>query len=132
MRISDWSSDVCSSDLAQRRRIAGGDVDQAGLVAHQDLAAGHLVEAVDGAQQGRLAGAGEPHEDADLALLDGQRGAGDADDVVGLGQDLVARRALVEQRQGLLRLLARSEEHTSELQSLMRISYAVFCLKKKK
>src|SRR3546814_8659134 len=30
------------------------------------------------------------------------------------------------------RLLARSEEHTSELQSLMRISYAVFCLKKKK
>src|SRR3546814_7301592 len=32
----------------------------------------------------------------------------------------------------LLRLRARSEEHTSELQSLMRISYAVFCLKKKK
>src|SRR3546814_6738746 len=32
----------------------------------------------------------------------------------------------------LLRRLARSEEHTSELQSLMRISYAVFCLKKKK
>src|SRR3546814_1045732 len=31
-----------------------------------------------------------------------------------------------------LRLLVRSEEHTSELQSLMRISYAVFCLKKKK
>src|SRR3546814_7077168 len=33
---------------------------------------------------------------------------------------------------GLLPFLARSEEHTSELQSLMRISYAVFCLKKKK
>src|SRR3546814_18555483 len=33
---------------------------------------------------------------------------------------------------GLPRLLSRSEEHTSELQSLMRISYAVFCLKKKK
>src|SRR3546814_5835572 len=32
----------------------------------------------------------------------------------------------------LLRLFARSEEHTSELQSLMRTSYAVFCLKKKK
>src|SRR3546814_18959485 len=79
MRISDWSSDVCSSDL---------------------LAAGHLVEAVDGAQQGRLAGAGEPHEDADLALLDGQRGAGDAADAVGLGQDLVARRALVAPPQG--------------------------------
>src|SRR3546814_6930254 len=33
---------------------------------------------------------------------------------------------------GLLHLIGRSEEHTSELQSLMRISYAVFCLKKKK
>src|SRR3546814_6018169 len=32
----------------------------------------------------------------------------------------------------ILRLIGRSEEHTSELQSLMRISYAVFCLKKKK
>src|SRR3546814_2019904 len=36
-----------------------------------------------------------------------------------------------EQRGGLVRQLDRSEEHTSELQSLMRISYAVFCLKKK-
>src|SRR3546814_8380287 len=35
-------------------------------------------------------------------------------------------------RQGGTRLVSRSEEHTSELQSLMRISYAVFCLKKKK
>src|SRR3546814_6400567 len=33
---------------------------------------------------------------------------------------------------GILRTVLRSEEHTSELQSLMRISYAVFCLKKKK
>src|SRR3546814_2033307 len=37
-----------------------------------------------------------------------------------------------DQRGGRARLRARSEEHTSELQSLMRISYAVFCLKKKK
>src|SRR3546814_5991052 len=38
-----------------------------------------------------------------------------------------------EQRVGVMRAeLRRSEEHTSELQSLMRISYAVFCLKKKK
>src|SRR3546814_3588157 len=42
---------------------------------------------------------------------------------------LAQRRALVVR---LLRDLRRSEEHTSELQSLMRISYAVFCLKKKK
>src|SRR3546814_2503988 len=38
----------------------------------------------------------------------------------------------VAQAEGLDAMLARSEEHTSELQSLMRISYAVFCLKKKK
>src|SRR3546814_2366781 len=46
-----------------------------------------------------------------------------------------ADRQLAAARIGLgveLHLLARSEEHTSELQSLMRISYAVFCLKKKK
>src|SRR3546814_5416140 len=36
------------------------------------------------------------------------------------------------ERQSMLCLVRRSEEHTSELQSLMRISYAVFCLKKKK
>src|SRR3546814_8649250 len=35
-------------------------------------------------------------------------------------------------REDLLKLVQRSEEHTSELQSLMRLSYAVFCLKKKK
>src|SRR3546814_9774685 len=44
--------------------------------------------------------------------------------------DVLARRAQAEIDQ-LLAALGRSEEHTSELQSLMRISYAVFCLKKK-
>src|SRR3546814_4542283 len=47
----------------------------------------------------------------------------------GLVDDLLD---LVEQRPELGEPLTRSEEHTSELQSLMRISYAVFCLKKKK
>src|SRR3546814_1565218 len=42
------------------------------------------------------------------------------------------RRPAAAHREVMLRHLARSEEHTSELQSLMRISYAVFCLKKKK
>src|SRR3546814_5973510 len=41
-------------------------------------------------------------------------------------------RAEHRQRQGVREAIQRSEEHTSELQSLMRISYAVFCLKKKK
>src|SRR3546814_9860310 len=39
---------------------------------------------------------------------------------------------VAKDRMSLLRAFSRSEEHTSELQSLMRISYAVFCLKKKK
>src|SRR3546814_9958658 len=38
---------------------------------------------------------------------------------------------LLRRRRGVVQLAQRSEEHTSELQSLMRISYAVFCLKKK-
>src|SRR3546814_3741848 len=76
---------------------------------------------------------------------DGHRGAvgaQHADAGVGVGHvDAGARErridvlaAVVEQRLGVLGpdVAARSEEHTSELQSLMRISYAVFCLKKKK
>src|SRR3546814_1633336 len=43
------------------------------------------------------------------------------------GEEAVAVAAIIDERR-----LQRSEEHTSELQSLMRISYAVFCLKKKK
>src|SRR3546814_1360751 len=48
---------------------------------------------------------------------------------IGLGVIALGRGALIH---GYMMPLARSEEHTSELQSLMRISYAVFCLKKKK
>src|SRR3546814_6580909 len=50
----------------------------------------------------------------------------------GADQDPVQRRPDHRPHQGLLCDIRRSEEHTSELQSLMRISYAVFCLKKKK
>src|SRR3546814_2504762 len=99
MRISDWSSDVCSSDLviAYARRF----LDQAvGLRegSHAD-AAGYAIE--DGVLAVTLGG-GAKTGLADPSKLAGWRGD------------------------------ARSEEHTSELQSLMRISYAVFCLKKKK
>src|SRR3546814_5464469 len=47
------------------------------------------------------------------------------------GPSLCSYRAFIGQKNGQAHL-CRSEEHTSELQSLMRISYAVFCLKKKK
>src|SRR3546814_1638351 len=63
---------------------------------------------------------------AGLGLDDGERGQrARAVGVIHLGRALEQARMQVEH-------VARSEEHTSELQSLMRISYAVFCLKKKK
>src|SRR3546814_6103001 len=95
MRISDWSSDVCSSDLHADRQTAplrrtpvfavtiGGAMDRAQRERQQCRNVG---------RHARRTGQTE------------QRTATDAE---------------------------RSEEHTSELQSLMRISYAVFCLKKK-
>src|SRR3546814_8336009 len=91
MRISDWSSDVCSSDLARKRLLVVDDSVTTRTLEKSILeAAGYeVLEAADGAEAWQLLG---------------ERGA-----------DLVVR----------------SEEHTSELQSLMRISYAVFCLKKK-
>src|SRR3546814_5189000 len=99
MRISDWSSDVCSSDLH-----AGIDhVEQRGVLLRKLQTAG--------------LGAGELQDIADQ----GQQVLAAAVDVLCVAG--VARRD---------RPHGRSEEHTSELQSLMRISYAVFCLKKKK
>src|SRR3546814_1563693 len=67
---------------------------------------------------------------ADRRMMRVHRQVGDMDRVVGIAaeRDRIARQGLVAD--DLLARL-RSEEHTSELQSLMRISYAVFCLKKK-
>src|SRR3546814_8349881 len=65
--------------------------------------------------------------DLDLAI---ERRAQGKIDAVAFGRPFIANPDLVKRlRHGIE--LARSEEHTSELQSLMRISYAVFCLKKK-
>src|SRR3546814_5013983 len=103
MRISDWSSDVCSSDLAVAR-LAHGD----------ELAA-------------VAAGLGQRAARPAHPLV--HRGI-ERDALQVLRQLVAAARLpipLAVQRDGV-----RSEEHTSELQSLMRLSYAVFCLKKKK
>src|SRR3546814_4523375 len=103
MRISDWSSDVCSSDLAEH---AAGPVDQR-------------------ARHGRAL-AFAARQLAGLVL----QSMAEADRFEQLARGLariVYGRAAQHHRQH-----HRSEEHTSELQSLMRISYAVFCLKKKK
>src|SRR3546814_9800043 len=115
MRISDRSSDVCSSDL----RIAG--------VRRKHDVAG----AGDRGREAREPFL-RPHGHDNLAFgveLDVET----ARIIIGL-RAAEARNALrlrIAVRVRLLRDLARSEEHTSELQSLMRISYAVFCLKKK-
>src|SRR3546814_2877365 len=122
MRISDWSSDVCSSDLAPRARArrfptphhppAARDHDvpcpispeqKHGLIMSQDR---EIVRTRQrntscptrcGGRRGCEAETCPPHASCHLALIVSA---------------------------------FRSEEHTSELQSLMRISYAVFCLKK--
>src|SRR3546814_9192004 len=73
---------------------------------------------------------GAARGDARLSPLGGCRGAGDGGDRADAGRGCAAD--VRAWRTRLLRTLRfRSEEHTSELQSLMRISYAVFCLKKK-
>src|SRR3546814_4885727 len=104
MRISDWSSDVCSSDL-----------DRPGLLGLRPLG---LVE--DRPEHGALRHGCNRRERG--CLGGGRHQRDDTEDPHHRHQ----RRA---ERPGRY---PRSEEHTSELQSLMRISYAVFCLKKKK
>src|SRR3546814_8897847 len=113
MRISDWSSDVCSSDLGR----GVGRVDRSSLSA--DGRADDRGSA--GAFAGPLhIGASKRRRDGDLL---GGHDASAGADLRTTSQQPFLRRS---------RACSRSEEHTSELQSLMRISYAVFCLKKKK
>src|SRR3546814_6542110 len=104
MRISDWSSDVCSSDLDDLRSVGADQFRRAGR--HPFRAFGGFAH-----HQHRLAERGR-------FLLH----------AAAVGQDEMAE----VQQADEMGIIQRSEEHTSELQSLMRISYAVFCLKKKK
>src|SRR3546814_3102134 len=104
MRISHWSSDVCSSDLERSRPAHDCDPGRSARGA-ADQPARSLVGALAARGGGRCAP--RPAACRRAARFAGARGPC---------------------RDGG----PRSEEHTSELQSLMRISYAVFCLKKKK
>src|SRR3546814_5942104 len=105
MRISDWSSDVCSSDLfaaAQAQNVV------------------FRVEPADHAREADRAGErGSKRATRDAEAREGA----EAEDQHGVEDDVEHDREDHETQ--------RSEEHTSELQSLMRTSYAVFCLKKK-
>src|SRR3546814_5857974 len=112
MRISDWSSDVCSSDLASRN---WWPLRSAPRLIQDAVVRFELIPYASGIVGGYLAEfhAGPPaacHWSEHSLYMDGD---------------------VFEALVFLVGPSTRSEEHTSELQSLMRISYAVFCLKKK-
>src|SRR3546814_9518362 len=122
MRISDWSSDVCSSDLSTRflcRAVA-------------DAGLGTEITAIDPAPRASLAGLPVQFVPAVMQTADPAVFAAlqpgdvlfiDSSHILMPGTD-------VDWLFNRIPPALRSEEHTSELQSLMRISYAVFCLKK--
>src|SRR3546814_10208269 len=101
MRISDWSSDVCSSDLTDCQ-----DWPQSDAVAHHRTTSPRTI--VDAGRNCQATRVGIRHDRSSRRWPLWERIDGKATSQNG-----------------------RSEEHTSELQSLMRISYAVFCWKKK-
>src|SRR3546814_9404025 len=125
MRISDWSSDVCSSDLLRRGGLADPepDCDHHRLRRAQQGARRRL------GRRRRFLAAGDHRREyrpplhlepvAKPAMTDPHR-------------KTTSRRRLLRPAVLAMAVVLRSEEHTSELQSLMRNSYAVFCLKKKK
>src|SRR3546814_3329956 len=157
MRISDWSSDVCSSDLeimepvtasapavAARRDAARHALPRIMAVANQkggvgkttttvNLAAalaeaGYRTLVVDLDPQGNAStGLGINIRDLQLSMYDVIIHEAPIDDTI----EATSMKNLFVAPSSLDLAGAESEEHTSELQSLMRISYAVFCLKKK-
>src|SRR3546814_6539916 len=130
MRISDWSSDVCSSDLplCLAQRIGANEHAAVGFGAHRSEQLGDLVPGGRVAEhrqaKGRLG-------DEDIARDDFEGRAGRVGAALIVAGDDDPLAPIFHQYLRAAEDMARSDEHTSELQSLMRISYAVFCLKKK-
>src|SRR3546814_1697984 len=134
MRISDWSSDVCSSDLQADTASwfsgsADYEMDDSYKADYEEGRAAYDAEDYEDAvnRYGALAEAGVPEAAYELGKAY-RYGNGVPKDTERAAQWLIAAVSRSHSRWPH----ARSEEHTSELQSLMRISYAVFCLKKKK
>src|SRR3546814_9796247 len=123
MLISDWSSDVCSSDLGEGRSC------EASLVPdHADTAADLWRIEKCPRQIHRIL----RRDDLLRAVQPGSRATQRQSSWAGVESVRPRQiKTLDPLPRHVRELHARSEEHTSELQSLMRISYAVFCLKKK-
>src|SRR3546814_2592351 len=118
MRSRDWTSDVCSSDL--QKAIDANKLDLGKTI---DLAALQAAGLVDKPFDGvKLLAKGTLSAKITIEVTGASKAAVEAVEKAG-GKVVVAGAGAAD---------SRSEEHTSELQSLMRISYAVFCLKKKK
>src|SRR3546814_2893266 len=130
MRISDWSSDVCSSDLGALDTRA----EQLGAQRLRHLSAlFHLLEnGVEHRELGALIGLA--HAQFAYRRVWSARRRAKAAGKRSAHRKRPFKPASRPTREGAAARsgASRSEEHTSELQSLMRISYAVFCLKKKK
>src|SRR3546814_7302673 len=131
MRISDWSSDVCSSDLQVLVATRLWLKEQ--LARTQAL----CIEAADVALQRARAEAGVPlpgytHLQRAVVSSAGMWWAGWAEAFIDDSQRARDTAAWVDANPLGSAAGYRSEEHTSELQSLMSSSYAVFCFKKKK
>src|SRR3546814_4007156 len=126
MRISDWSSDVCSSDLGARGALVRRDLEHEGAIGKHAARA----EAVERHDRGVVDPAGSTLIGArriDEAI--GDHPDASAERRVDRLLDMIGARRGEQQRLGMRAPAIdgplRSEEHTSELQSLMRISYAV-------
>src|SRR3546814_10141253 len=130
MRISDWSSDVCSSDLLGRAKLQ-----LSGYRRSEGVRAGRWREACAVSCRHSLDrnhghGFGlRPDRNSDMVTMAAVK--------IGRRLGRVGRAVVILFREVLATAdrcnsAGRSEEHTSELQSLMRTSYDVFCLKKKK
>src|SRR3546814_8839406 len=115
MRISDWSSDVCSSDLD----VLGNAAERIDSEAQPVLRVVGETRALDVGQRGRRIVAV-----AECGQLPGH--------VLLVKPEGPHRVDAVDPGGGEVAVVARSEEHTSELQYLMRTSYAVICLKNTK
>src|SRR3546814_951027 len=116
MRISDWSSDVCSSDLCDRARRDCSAPAPYGRIRTAACRSAYIRAAAARHGVSRCRGGGRKDRAAPRPPSRNPSRGG--------GRKRCRRRLRATDN--------RSEEHTSEIQSLMRTSYAVFCLKKKK